>query len=175
VDTFIPTLRGLWARIFIATSVILGLITGCTGSKNPDHAAASTQPTFTEPTTTSSPVLPTTSVASPTSTLTTLAVLPSGVYTDGPPGTPHYAVLVTSGPNSTIAGNISFLYQDGRTAVVLTFTGSAEPDGALRLKSGSASYVGTYVQSRFTLANCQIYLKFVRSVNDCSFVYSRAT
>lgn len=157
---------------FIVTAVIVLLITGCTGSSGPGRAAPSIQSVLPESTTTSTTALPTTSSESSTSTLTTAAGLPSGLYTDGPVGTPHYVILLHSGPGTGLSGDISFLYQDGRTTAVLTFTGALQPGGSLQLKSGSASYAGTYGSSRFTLSNCQIYLRFIRSINDCSFTHS---
>jgi len=55
-----------------------------------------------------------------------LASLRSGIYTDGELNTPNYFVSLEVSPDGAISGAIDFIYQDGQTAVALTFLGSGQ-------------------------------------------------
>jgi hypothetical protein len=131
---------------------------------------------------------PTTTVP-PSSSATTIASsgpLPmSGTYSDGPQGTPHYFVVMTTAAAGTLSGSLQFLYQDGQTSAVFTFSGTwqsgtATLDPQSIPQNGSASQNPstvpsaisiTYDQTGLQLGECLQYMHFANSMSDCSFAY----
>jgi hypothetical protein len=144
---------------------------------NPTHSATST--------------IPSTTVIRPPSSASTTAVpvqnpLPSGIYANGAPGTPHYYLSLTGASNGSVTGSVSFLYQDGQSSVVITFDGTSQNGTALLHptsvpQNGSASQnpatvpaaiSANYGQESITLGECPSYLHFVQSMTQCTFASS---
>jgi len=113
---------------------------------------------------------PTTSTTAPASTLTT--TLPSGIYTDGPQGTPHYFVTLTSQADGTLQGTVTFLAQDGNTPTVFTFTGTTQSGVATLTPSVGSPITAPFGTNQITLGNCTSYLQFAQSNADCTFNFS---
>jgi len=135
--------------------------------------------------TVSSGPLPTTATSSAPGG--TAPAFPLGVYVDGPPGTPHYYLSVGQAPDGSLSGALHFLYQDGQTSVVFTFTGTVSGDaGTLKpvtipQDAGSASQdpstvpgavSATFGGNTVLLGECTAYLHFATSLQDCTFTYS---
>ena len=99
--------------------------------------------------------------------------LPSGVYVDDRPGTPHYFITLTTNSDSTLTGTVSFLYQDGHTFQVFAFTGTTQ-SGTVTLDLGAThgAVPGTYGNQTLTLTDCLTYLGLVQLVENCTFKYS---
>lgn len=124
-------------------------------------------PTTTSPPPTTAVSTPTTTPAVPTTTspFQVSAWLPSGDYTDGPTGTPHYVITVTDSAD-TFNGKIYFLYQDGRTSTAFTYTAQADPAGIFTLTTDSgAAHPGTYSRHVLTLTGCGSYLTRASTAN----------
>jgi hypothetical protein len=99
--------------------------------------------------------------------------LPSGTYVDGRPGTPHYFMTLTTNPDNTLSGNVSFIYQDGHTFSVFAFTATTQ-SGSVSINMGSTqgALTAKYENRRFILDSCLTYLGLVQSADACTFVYS---
>ena len=65
---------------------------------------------------------------SPTSSASPTADLPSGIYVNGPPGTPHYFITLTNSTAGSFRGTVSFLAQDGQTSAAFTFTATTQSE-----------------------------------------------
>jgi len=129
--------------------------------------------------------LTTTTTTTTTTVVSTLPLL-SGIYVDGTQGTPHYFISLTTRGDGTVTGSIDFLYQDGQTSVVITFTGTTQ-SGTATLSPTSVPQTGsaaenpddvpsaisaTYTQDSIGLGECTSYLHFAESVAQCSFSFS---
>jgi serine/threonine protein kinase len=116
-----------------------------------------------------------TSATTPTTTTTASALLqalPSGTYANGSEGTPHYFVSITTNPDNTVDGTVTFLAQDGQTSVTFTFTGKAVGDAVtLTPSTGGTPISMTYGDKQFQLGECPTYLQFVQSLSECTFQY----
>ncbi len=124
-------------------------------------------PTTTSPPPTTAVSTPTTTPAVPTTTgpFQVSAWLPSGDYTDGPTGRPHYVITVTDSAD-TFNGKIYFLYQDGRTSTAFTYTAQADPAGTFTVTTNSgATHPGTYSHHVLTLTGCGSYLTWASTTN----------
>jgi beta-lactam-binding protein with PASTA domain len=101
------------------------------------------------------------------------AELPSGIYLDGGSGTPHYYVSLTTEPDGTITGSLSYLYQDGQTAAVFTFSGPANSGTATLTPSSGGSPISlTYSAKKMQFGECTQYLRFAQSLAQCTFTFS---
>jgi hypothetical protein len=101
------------------------------------------------------------------------AVIPTGYYVSGSPGTPHYFILVSSSHGNSISGTLAFVGQDGQTGFAQTFLGSLS-DGTATLNFSQAGTRTAQVdtQSRpptISLGACTAYLQFATSLTECSF------
>lgn len=152
-------------------------------------AAPSPSTTATRATTSTAPTA--TTVGPPART--TLAAssapqpVPTGIYVDGSQGTPHYFISLVNGTAGQLTGSVDFLYQDGQTSVVFTFDGTANngtatlhptavPQGAGSASQAPASVpsaiLATLGQDSLSLGECTSYLRFTRSLAECTFSYS---
>ena len=125
-------------------------------------------------------------VSSGSTTVSARSQLKNGIYVNGEQGTPHYFIsLASSGDN--LSGSVDFLYQDGQTSVVFTFSGTLQNAVAtlhpidIPQNSGSASQEASSVPSAISatvgensiaLGECPAYLHFVQSMAQCQFTYS---
>jgi hypothetical protein len=98
--------------------------------------------------------------------------LPSGIYVDGPRGTPHYFVALTVEPGGASRGTVAYLYQDGQTSAVFTFTATSQSGVATVTTSTGALITATYGKKQLTLGECPSYLPLARSMADCTFRFS---
>jgi hypothetical protein len=99
--------------------------------------------------------------------------LPSGIYLDGEAGTPHYYVALTSDAGGMISGSLSYLYQDGQTSAVFTFSGRANARTATVTPSTGGSPLSvTYSAKTMQFGECTQYLKLAQSLAQCTFTYS---
>lgn len=127
-------------------------------------------------------------VSSGSTTVSATSQLKNGIYVNGQQGTPHYFIsLASNGDN--LSGSVDFLYQDGQTSVVFTFSGTLQNAVAtihpidIPQNSGSASQEASSVPSAISatvgensiaLGECPAYLHFVQSMAQCQFTYSSA-
>jgi hypothetical protein len=119
------------------------------------------------PSTTTTTTSPSTTATSPTAGL-----LPSGIYTDGQSGTPHYFITLTTSPNGDLRGNVSFLAQDGQTRLAFTFTGTTQSGSATLTPSTGQPISATFTDGQLALGDCTTYLEFATSNADCTFSFS---
>jgi hypothetical protein len=113
---------------------------------------------------------PTTPTTSPSSPIVT--TLPSGIYTDGPQGTPHYFITLTSQADGTLSGTVTFLAQDGNTPTAFTFTGTTQSGVATLTPSVGSAITAPYSNGQIMLGGCTSYLQFAQSNADCTFNFS---
>jgi hypothetical protein len=100
------------------------------------------------------------------------AALTSGLYADGPDGTPHYDLSFTAGPGRVLSGSVSFLYQDGRIATVGSYAGRLSGGGKITLTlAGGKALSGRYTAGRLNLAGCATVLPLATFAGDCTFTY----
>jgi hypothetical protein len=116
------------------------------------------------------PTTPTTPTTSPESSVTT--TLPSGIYTDGPQGTPHYFITLTSQADGSLNGTVTFLAQDGNTPTAFTFTGTTQSGVATLTPSTGSAITAPFTNGQITLGGCTNYLQFAQSNADCTFNFS---
>ena len=146
-------------RAIIAAAALVG----CAGC-----SAAVPTPTVTA-TTTDTVTATATVTSSPSASALAGPTLASGIYVDGPPGTPHYFVTLTAAADGTIAGTLAFIAQDGQTTEARPFTGQVlDGIATLNFKGGSTgtASVGT---AGFELGECQQWMSFAQSRTDCDF------
>lgn len=112
----------------------------------------------------------TTTTSTPASTPSTVGNLPPvGTYADGPQGTPHYTLDLTSSSAAALAGSVNYVFQDGRTQTVFTFTGTPSTDHASLTTSTGKTVSATYTSSSITLASCTTYLQYTTNDSQCTF------
>ena len=143
-------------------TALMAALLGCSQSPSGSTPTPPTPPGFTVPAT------PATAAGS------AVQDLPTGVYVDGRPGTPHYFITLTTHSDGTLSGTVSFLYKDGHTFQVFAFTGTTQP-GTLTLDLGSSTHgavPGTYGNQTLTLTDCLTYLGLVQTVENCTFKFS---
>jgi hypothetical protein len=80
---------------------------------------------------------------------------------------------LTSQADGTISGSVSFLYQDGQTSPVFSFSGPTNSGTATLTPSSGGSPISiTYSKKQMQLGECTGYLKFASSLAQCTFSYS---
>ena len=98
---------------------------------------------------------------------------PSGIYVDGPPGTPHYFISLSSASSGTISGALDFVFQDGQTSVIFTFTGTAQSGIATIFDKADNTYISAALGPKsLDLGDCTQFLNYATSLADCEFSYS---
>lgn len=113
----------------------------------------------------------------------------TGLYVDGGAGTPHYVLAWHLGPDGAISGAVDYVYQDGQTSVVFTFTGQLDGSDTVATLTphtipqgtGSASQPpgtvpaaisATLSTSSIQLGECTTYLHFAPNEAACTFLAS---
>ncbi|MGO9559793.1 MAG: hypothetical protein ACLPYW_11990 [Acidimicrobiales bacterium] len=167
--------------------VVLGVILAGAGIAVGRYVVpASTASNATQTTTTLEPTSTTSVGTTTTSPPATTAAPRSGTYSNGGQGTPHYFVSLTAEANGKLSGSVQFLYQDGQTSVVFTFSGTWQSGVATLTpetvpQDGSASQNPStvpsaismpYGQTGLELGECTGYLHFAESESQCQFSYS---
>jgi serine/threonine protein kinase len=152
-----PDRRPLWIGLLgaVAVALVVAIILAVAGVFNGG------------PSTTTTTTSPSTTTTSPTAGL-----LPSGIYTDGQSGTPHYFITLTTSPNGDLRGNVSFLAQDGQTRLAFTFTGTTQSGSATLTPSTGQPISATFTDRQLALGDCTTYLEFATSNADCTFSFS---
>ena len=120
------------------------------------------------PSATATPTPPT---LTPTAT-PTLAGLPSGTYTDGPEGTPHYFIVLAHSATDGLSGTVGFLGQDGNTSAAFAFTGAIQSGVGILSTSTGRLVAATFGPNQIDLGSCTEYLEFAQANADCSFTLS---
>jgi hypothetical protein len=138
--------------------VVAALAGGCSGSP-----PSSTRPPGGTTSTTAATSVPT-SAGPPVGNLP-----PVGTYTDGPQGTPHYTLVLTTSSATSLAGSVNFIFQDGRTQTVFTFSGTPSTGNASLTTSSGKTVSATYTSSSITLASCTTYLQYAANDSECTF------
>lgn len=128
--------------------------------------------------------LPGSSPTPPVVTTEPLSTIPTGVYLQGRQGTPRYFITLDAKGGYQFSGSLNFLYQDGQTAVVFNFNGSAfggsgqitptqKGDGSSLLTSTLPSSIGlNYVRDItgfIELSGCNAFLEYVDGSGPCDF------
>jgi hypothetical protein len=85
-----------------------------------------------------------------------------GYEDDGPAGTPEYFINLSGAP-AALSGSVGFRSQDGRNTTLLTFSGTAQLDGSLTIKSNApghsgGTYTGEWVELNLVIDNCGAFL-----------------
>jgi hypothetical protein len=97
--------------------------------------------------------------------------LAGGLYVDAPQGIPYY-ILSVSLSHSAVRGSVTFLYQDGRTALITQYTGHLSGDHKLTLLfSNGRKLTGSYRHKQFSLAHCTTVLPWATPPATCQFTY----
>ncbi len=101
-------------------------------------------------------------------------VLAAGYYTDGLPGSPRYLVTIVPSASGTLSGSLKFLYQDGTSAYIFSFSGSpsvSDPSApfALSTSPSTPDVTAEVTSTGLTLPGCQHYLRFATTSSDCVF------
>ena len=159
-----------------------------TGSPQPVHVTASPQPVHgspspvgkspetggTKPASATGPQAgaPTSAASSPSGQSSQLT---SGMYVDGPDGTPHYVLALARSGSTAITGTVSYLYQDGKISAVGQYSGKLS-DGRLTVTfSNGRDLTGTYGSGRLALSGCASQLTWAVHPADCQFTYNGHT
>jgi hypothetical protein len=96
----------------------------------------------------------------------------NGIYVSGTQGEPHYFIAVSHPTSGTLSGMVTFVYQDGQTSPVFSFSGPAQDGVAtVRPDNGGAPISVTYNTSQLQLGECNQYLQYVQSLAECTFTY----
>jgi len=99
-------------------------------------------------------------------------MLASGLYTDGPDGTPHYDLSFAPGPGGVLTGSVSFLYQDGRVSTVGSYAATLSRSGKITLTLGDGKTLsGIYTAGHLNLAGCAAALPLATFAGGCAFAY----
>jgi len=114
---------------------------------------------------------------------------PTGIYVDGPQGTPYYFITFNAGSGGKVSGAIDYLYQDGQTEVALTFVGTLTGSGSmatltpvtvpkqkrqyLQLATSVPSAISATLSSNsISLGECVTFLPAVTTMSGCTFTLS---
>jgi hypothetical protein len=100
------------------------------------------------------------------------ADLPSGIYVNGPPGTPHYFIALTDTTAGAFRGTVSFSAQDGQTSAAFTFTATTQSGIATLTTSSGRIITAPMGPKQISLGVCTDYLPFVQGLADCSFTFA---
>lgn len=113
-------------------------------------------------TTTDPPATATTAVAGPQ----------DGQYSDGAAGSPRYLISLQHIGSSSMTGSVTFVYQDGRTQVVATYTGHADQGGPLSMVlDDQRTLNGTYSARQLDFPACGAVLAWAIKAQQCTFAY----
>lgn len=148
-----------------AAAVVAGAAAACSSPGPSSHRSSS-----------GSSTTQTTRAASATTTPPPNGVPAVGQYIDGASSQPHYVVDVSDSSASTLSGTVSFVYQDGRTSTVLTFSGTPQSGSAALTTAPGARVVDvTYTSDSIDLESCTEYLQYATNATACSFSYTGAS
>lgn len=138
----------------LVAAVAGGCSGGSTGSTPPPGGATST----------------TTATSAPMPTVAPVGNLPPvGTYADGPQGTPHYTLVLTTSSATSLVGSVNFIFQDGRTETVFTFTGTPGAGHTSLTTSTGKTVSASYTATSITLVSCNTYLQYAASDSECTF------
>lgn len=145
-----------------------GNVTGLPRASAPGPGSSGRTPTAQA----SHPAVASGSASQPAAASSHATALTSGLYTDGPDGTPHYVLSFTSRGDGDLRGSASFLYQDGRVTAVGSYAGTLSGSGKITLTLGDGKILsGSYTSGRLNLPDCAAALPLARATGDCTFAY----
>jgi hypothetical protein len=97
--------------------------------------------------------------------------LADGLYTDAADGTAHYVIALDVKGSDDISGSVTFLYQDGRTDAIGSYTGKLAGGGKLSITlAGGTTLAGSYGTGQLTLTSCSSALTWAAKIG-CRFTY----
>ena len=164
----------------------LGLAGGGTGPGGGSAATTTTAAPTSAGRTTTTTGRTTTTGGSSTTGGGPSALVP-GTYVAGKPGTPHYELVLANAAPTSLGGSVVFVYQDGTTATVLTFTGTAagseatldaaaaQPDtgrGGQPASNVPPTVTAALGEGTIDLTGCTAFLHYARTASDCTFTYA---
>ena len=156
--------RSILLVIVMAAAVAAGLA-GCS-TTHPSASTSSTESTSSTASTTA-PSIPsvTTTTSGPELTL------PDGTYVNGPQGQPYTKITWTNSSGGSVAGQVEFVFQDGRTAHEFDFSGTARGGHATLATTGGGpgTITAEYTASTLDLSGCNNYLMDTPSADMCVF------
>lgn len=106
-----------------------------------------------------------TTVAPPTTTATAVPV--AGTYLNAGTNDPHYSLALQTSNGTGIGGTLTYVFQDGTTNQVFTFSGTAGGGTANVTPSTGAAFTFTYTANQLVLANCSAFMQ--QAPTTCTF------
>lgn len=116
----------------------------------------------------------TTTTLAATTTTTTTAVTTAapagpvaGTYLNAGTNDPHYSVVLQSSNGTGIGGTLTYVFQDGTTNQVFTFSGTASGGTANVTPSTGSAFTFTYTANQLVVANCSVFMQ--QAPTTCTF------
>ncbi len=160
----------------VASVLVLGAVVAACSDDSSDNSNKTTTTTAGRSTTTSAAptttVAPTTTTAAPTTTTAASNVPASGSYVNGSSDVPHYVLQLTANPSGSLSGTMTFIFQDGTSSEVFTFTGQTSGSSATLTPSTGSPINATFSQGQVQLADCTSYLQYATEATQCTFTLS---
>lgn len=159
-----PTIAALLAATAVAPAA-------CSSPHAPSGGPTTVPPTAS---TSTAPAPTTTAGASTTAPPGDLPA--TGTYVDGSASFPHYVLDLTTSTPASVAGTLSFVFQDGRTSQVGTVTGTAGGGRAqLTISPPGTAASATYTTATLVLESCTGYLQYATNASQCTFTRAGAS
>jgi hypothetical protein len=161
----------------VASVLVLGAVAAACSDDSSDNSNKTTTTTAGRSTTTTAApttttAAPTTTTAAPTTTTAAANVPASGSYVNGSSDVPHYVLQLTANPNGSLSGTMTFIFQDGTSSEVFTFTGQTSGSSATLTPSTGSPINATFAQGQVQLADCTAYLQYATEATQCTFTLS---
>jgi hypothetical protein len=150
----------------LALSAVAAACSDDSGSSSSKSTTTTAAPDTTAAPTTAAP----TTSAAPTTTTTTATNVPqSGSYVNGASDVPHYVLQLNADPNGSLSGTMTFIFQDGTSSEVFTFTGQASGTSATLTPSTGSPITMTFSSGQVQLQDCTAYLQYATEATQCTF------
>jgi hypothetical protein len=159
----------------IASVLVLGGALAACSDDSDSNSSQSTTTARRSTTTSAAPsttAAPTTTTAAPTTTTAASNVPQSGSYVNGSSDVPHYVLQLTANPNGSLSGTMTFIFQDGTSSEVFTFSGQTSGSSATLTPSTGSPIQATFAQGQVQLENCTSYLQYATEATQCTFTLS---
>jgi hypothetical protein len=160
----------------IASLLLLGAVAAACSDDSGNDSSKTTTTTAGRTTTSAAPTTttaaPTTTTAAPTTTTAASNVPASGAYVNGSSDVPHYVLQLNANPNGSLSGTMTFIFQDGTSSEVFTFTGQTSGSSATLTPSTGSPIQATFSQGQVQLADCTAYLQYATEASQCTFTLS---
>ena len=142
-------------RILAASAVVVAVAAGLVACSDDSTNSAKRATTTTAATTTTS------------AAATTAAGPVAGTYLNGGTDAPHYSLVVQTSNGTGIGGTLTYVFQDGTTHQLFTFSGTAGGGTANVTPSTGAAFTFTYTGNQLVLAGCSAYMQ--QAPTTCTF------